>query len=189
MKQRKNLQLPRIPIINTITKKHITGPPRRSKSPHRQHEEESTNRRCCRSRQRIGDCCHQPSNPGTVYTLLTYHTRIVIGHVGQTYSGKNDLQTSQEPECQTNSYLHSKDRLLTQKLHHHQMTIYYERKELPARCHSPEPDSRRQRQQERRGCSLVTRHALPRNLQSSGDNTDNTEKRSSPRAPTTENQP
>ncbi|KAF3532353.1 hypothetical protein DY000_02039412 [Brassica cretica] len=45
----KDLQLPRDSIINTSTKKYITMMQTHSTSPHRQHEEESTDRRCRRS--------------------------------------------------------------------------------------------------------------------------------------------
>ncbi|KAJ4895522.1 hypothetical protein Rs2_22316 [Raphanus sativus] len=76
--------------------------------------------------------------------------------------------------------------LLTQKLHEHEMTIYYGREERPTRFHSQEPNSRRQRQPKRHICCPVTRHALPQNLQNSGDNT---ERKSSSHAPMTENQP
>ncbi|KAL0734592.1 hypothetical protein Bca4012_010802 [Brassica carinata] len=44
-----DLQLPRNPIINSTTKKYITVPQTHSTSPHRQHEEESTDRQCRRS--------------------------------------------------------------------------------------------------------------------------------------------
>ncbi|KAL0660803.1 hypothetical protein Bca4012_097640 [Brassica carinata] len=75
--------------------------------------------------------------------------------------------------------------LLTQKLPP-QYDNYYGRRERRTRCHSQEPETERQRHRKRRGCSLVTRHALPQKPPSPGDNT---EKESSPRAPTTENQP
>ncbi|WZZ53651.1 hypothetical protein YC2023_053758 [Brassica napus] len=63
---------------------------------------------------------------------------------------------------------------------------YYGRRDRSTRRHSQELGSERQRHQKRRGCSLVTRHALSRKPPNPGDNT---ERGSSQHAPTTENQP
>ena len=80
-----------------------------STSPHRQHEEESTDRRCRHSGRWTRDCCLQPSKPKTVYTRLTHQTKRSVRHIGHTSSGKSNLQTSKRTECQTTSYPHSID--------------------------------------------------------------------------------
>ncbi|KAF3601680.1 hypothetical protein F2Q69_00034852 [Brassica cretica] len=72
----KDLQLPRDSIINTSTKKYITMMQTHSTSSHRQHEEESTDRRCRRSGRGTGDCCLQPSKPKTVYVGPEYDPQV-----------------------------------------------------------------------------------------------------------------
>lgn len=94
-----NLQLPRDPIINTCAKNHISTPRVFPKSPHRQHEEQSTtNDAAVRAgNRRMLPPIHQTRDR---YTHLTHSSYRAMRRAGHKSSGVTTFGVTRGPKAQ-----------------------------------------------------------------------------------------